>query len=66
MTSIHVSLSINMAILCETKSNFEPKVSLIFFSFVTWSISLLKGMAMTEGGGQNGDDNMVIWGVGLS
>ena len=34
-------------------------------SFVTWRISLLIGMAMTEGGGQNGD-NMLIWGVGLS
>ena len=31
MTSIHASLSINMAILCETKSNFKPTVSLHFF-----------------------------------
>ena len=65
MTSIHASLSINMAILCETKSNFKPTVSLHLFSYVTWSISLLIGMALAEGGGQNGD-NMVIWGVGLS
>ena len=33
------------------------------YIFSTWSISLLIGMAMTEGGGQNGD-NMVIWGWG--